>query len=609
MIGYISRLSFENVLGTTKPLLSSIGQLNVHSGDVTYLTDRVTLPRLAEIAGAKLKHVEALASPRTEGPNRRLEVDWGGSTMLSRDIETRRRRIAPLALASSAHHRADWMNKLLPYCPETFELLVAKCAVCGGGLAWTSAWGIGRCESRKHDVPSSGEFLPRTLRDDYSVFAMLISRDHITRSQALAGLHPDLTAMTGHKLIETVLELGRIERQKGQKLQPHFAKSILPSVLAETICRGMSFLTGWPDRIQALAQISLKDRANKSHISRRLRTLVMEERGTASVAMYTNALPELLVDARKQSPNGPTCVMLGNELKERSGIDAGEVQRLRDAELIGAKVVHAGERTQVQFDRTLAENFLVAKRGCVDRRKASQLLGIPHYAVDQLIAAGLITLNDHPALVLLRPGSRIELKSIDIIERQLFEKAVGTRSSNQTISLISAMRVFGGALKPWGSIIASLSCQSDDTKNLVSFSIASRGGKGIIGRIKVSVTDFDEQHGDEVADPVAVNVTDTVSMMDAQDILNSTHGQIQSLAEIGALTLTKQGMSMGAKLSQVLEVANNRISAAEAGARIRHRHSRVGNMLASFGLRALSGGGYDRSAFFANQKVNRRLRA
>src|SRR3546814_15918621 len=59
------------------------------------------------------------------------------------DILLDRRRISPLTLQTSEHHRAAWLLGLLPYCPLSLERLVDECPNCPGKkLGWRRSWGI-----------------------------------------------------------------------------------------------------------------------------------------------------------------------------------------------------------------------------------------------------------------------------------------------------------------------------------------------------------------------------------------------------------------------------------------------------------------------------------
>src|SRR3546814_3554599 len=70
---------------------------------------------------------------------RRGPVSFGAAVVYREDILLDRRRISPLTLQTSEHHRAAWLLGLLPYCPLSLERLVDECPNCPGKkLGWRS---------------------------------------------------------------------------------------------------------------------------------------------------------------------------------------------------------------------------------------------------------------------------------------------------------------------------------------------------------------------------------------------------------------------------------------------------------------------------------------
>src|SRR3546814_1548206 len=96
------------------------------------------------------------------------------------DILLDRRRISPLTLQTSEHHRAAWLLGLLPYCPLSLERLVDECPNCPGKkLGWRRSWGIANCERCGELVPPSSarseehtSELQSLMRNWYAVFCL-----------------------------------------------------------------------------------------------------------------------------------------------------------------------------------------------------------------------------------------------------------------------------------------------------------------------------------------------------------------------------------------------------------------------------------------------------
>src|SRR3546814_721738 len=108
---------------------------------------------------------------------RRGPVSFGAAVVYREDILLDRRRISPLTLQTSEHHRAAWLLGLLPYCPLSLERLVDECPNCPGKkLGWRRSWGIANCERCGELVPpsSAAPLIPEHI-ENYRLFADLIS--------------------------------------------------------------------------------------------------------------------------------------------------------------------------------------------------------------------------------------------------------------------------------------------------------------------------------------------------------------------------------------------------------------------------------------------------
>jgi len=152
--------------------------------------------------------------------------------VLSRSrFETRRRRIASIALAAGGRHRVGWMDRLLPYCPETLERLVDSCSECAGPLLWTGAGRIDVCGRCGETVqPSAAAPLPAALAEDYRAFAGLSSPIRGYRLPILAALPVRLAGVPCGTLSRlaftsgassTILASNPAPRRPGAAVPPH----------------------------------------------------------------------------------------------------------------------------------------------------------------------------------------------------------------------------------------------------------------------------------------------------------------------------------------------------------------------------------------------------
>lgn len=74
-----------------------------------------------------------------------------------RRLEIKNRRVSPASLRASAHHRARWQIRLLPFCSESWEYLIDTCPsdACGKPLRWGDCLEVDRCEHCEFDLKAA----------------------------------------------------------------------------------------------------------------------------------------------------------------------------------------------------------------------------------------------------------------------------------------------------------------------------------------------------------------------------------------------------------------------------------------------------------------------
>lgn len=283
--------------------------------------------------------------------------------------------------------------------------------------------------------------------------------------------------------------------------------------------------------------------------------------------------------------------MLGNELKALAAIEPRDITALGGGRLLGAKIVHSGQRTQVQFNRSAALRFIRAKKGVKDHGQISYGLAIPHYAVEQLIKAGEFELEADPALALLQRFGIIKQASVDRFCERLLKRSTSISDDEPSLNLPQAMRIFGEGLKPWGDMFRMM------LDGKIEFETAHGLQEPTAAQIRIRKSDVTELHKKLEPKNHDDDAPDNISMLDAEDVLNAGHIQIAELQRCRILKFEKNGVKKTCPMSDVLELAKTRIFTAEAGAVLNHRHSSIACKLEAMGLAPLMGGGYDRAAF------------
>ena len=204
--------------------------------------------------------------------DRRLQhfVDFNGLVLPRGHLELSRRRISPIALIDSAHHRQSWLMTVLPFCPETLELLVDTCPLCGFTLGWVNAVGIGRCENCLKTIPPSAlPSLPEDLAENYRLFAGLLSLRPSERAGSVASMPPRLRQLTPGELARLAMRCGLdCVDSGGKRAWQTRAGRLPPERIAHTVAQGISLLRSWPHGIAAWAEDQLA-RATDENACRR----------------------------------------------------------------------------------------------------------------------------------------------------------------------------------------------------------------------------------------------------------------------------------------------------------------------------------------------------
>lgn len=256
LIGLVARATRANVLGRTGVILDGLIRRAIRPGEVgRVLSD---FENLALQLGCKSEEISERCHADLDNHNGCDEVRWGLGALLRVDVETNLRRISPVSLSIKDYHRAAWMNRLLPYCPESFELLVSQCQACGANQSWREAWGIGICDryACRRRLVGSGQRLPSHLAKAYKQFASLVSFDACEREVFTATLHQKLQVLAPTALIDLVINLGTANSQDFDKPTRQRFSMAAPLQVAEILCSGTMLLKGYPH--------SLRERSNSS---------------------------------------------------------------------------------------------------------------------------------------------------------------------------------------------------------------------------------------------------------------------------------------------------------------------------------------------------------
>jgi hypothetical protein len=191
-----------------------------------------------------------------------------------------------------------------------------------------------------------------------------------------------------------------------------------------------------------------------------------------------------------------------------------------------------------------------------------QRLGIPRYAIEQLLCLREIACETHPGVVHLSAGLRLPQSEVARYTAALHDRAETSASPNDAVSISRALRRIGGRLKPWGLLLNMLRRGDLPFWN---------SGTGVFARAAmISAADakqLDELAFDEDNFPNFRFATQ-ISQIDANDILNLDSLQLRPVLEAGELAFVPSGVALLTPRADVLDLASRSVAVAEIAERL-----------------------------------------
>lgn len=398
--------------------------------------------RLNAIAFAYLETRRKVALGDLHAP--RSAFDW------------RVRRIGPNSLLRNPVHRSAWLNRLLPYCPESLELLVHECFACGP-LGWIRTRGIDTCEQCGTLVPPSAQPpLPDDLMDDYRDFALLMSRNSADGARILETLPQALHGFSRTTIASVMLRAATAfsgSTDNRRSIEKIVAGS--PEAIAGYVCAGIRLLREWPDSIQGAVATSMDavggDVSGYNKVRAAVRWIALDA-GTEGKAMIASAFPDLdgrkvntfAIAARRYYTTSDTNRLLATSSKD--------LARLRENDALPFEQLPSGRRFRARYDADEVDLIHAVQRSGTSYETAAERFKLPVYAIGQTAAIGLVRRIKHPAVAILA-GRNCDSRSLAEFESSIRSRAGQLPSTG--ISLRSALRKFPGE-KPWGMAIAAM---------------------------------------------------------------------------------------------------------------------------------------------------------
>ena len=457
-------------------------------------------------------------------------------------------------MGASAHARALWALKTVPCCTEHWEYLVDACT-CGAIQRWQCADRLDRCDvcnAPLADSPTSQ--VDVGSREGLDFLIGLIDPDEDRRAAARSQLPPDLAGWDGGMIFELALAAMPLTAEgytldRGNQVP---AKDMIRH--AASLSQAADIVRRWPDLLVPKLLERVSDHAVSGHnvrykglahylssLSSEILPSVVREEFTRAIAKITSAPGSV--------PHG----QIG--MREAATLTGQEEHKLADARRAGhlvTRVCLRANRLLPTLDRTEIEMLNDFLENRVGPDRASHRLHLPQYAIHQLGADDVLTLNEHPYVVAHYGEGQIHEAELARLQRRLQEGGSPADSIVDPVALHRAARAMGGGLKPWGTIIRDL------LDGRIPYSIAGDA----VHRISISKRDAEALLRIDVSYETGGVRERHISQRDAAEILNLPFKHAHLLPASGTL-----GGSHRIPMRQILHLARTRITLAELSAR------------------------------------------
>ncbi|WP_294235171.1 hypothetical protein [uncultured Sphingomonas sp.] len=386
---------------------------------------------------------------------------------------TRRRRFAPGAFGAGVPmpvHDTRWDMRLLPFCPTTWQMLERRCGCCGRDQQWTVANGVDRCDNLRCVASLSktpARPVPPELHLRLNLAAGICSPDTQERQAAISRIL-DIAALTEQQAFDLLTLLTMIVHGAKSGSFRISGPNTDPDDLLESLTGACDVLLDWPVPLKAIeiAARALPSR-DRARFVAFVKTMRSEELARALPPTVLDAIVVALSPLRLSHAQGSKLTSIAScqqsKVSQNSFVavrPAAEAAGTRRATLTTAWNDGLVTRLQRGHGPRLVPAFFLHEAMAIgdamrERLSASAVayrLGVPLYAVEQMLCLGLLTAS---GLRLSTDWDRHFLIGSDVPDFTDQIEAAVTRELSDPVRLVDALRSVPGR-KPWGPVIKAM---------------------------------------------------------------------------------------------------------------------------------------------------------
>lgn len=456
--GFIARVAAHNMLENALAITSLGGVIYGHRPDLS-LNGWDSLHAVAKCLKVGPRDLQGRSYPPTED-ERDFRLFFG-TPVERRHLEIRTRRFSPSALRLSAHHRALWQLRLLPFCSETWEYLLDRCPRCYSVQRWYRTNGIERCDFCVEDLRRApAELVPVEQREGCRGAVELLHPHPDRKKAALASLPPLVRELGNDGAIALLVRLFSLVDHtfplRGAAASISWGAP--PRQITAALHQAWTLLAGWPGdaitfmnkRIQG-ARGAYTDGNHGRSVGFLKRAAECPHREAGA------AIASLRERLDLDGPSGPVIRSRTIDIPSLTRILGRSASRLADIRQKGGLppvfcLVNGG--AAARYD---GAEIAVIRQGYEQRlsfERAGSLLGISYHGIEQLSLMGFLPAIPHPYFAICYGGPQTTLKAFQNLCRSIENRAA--RGVPDPVPLRRASMAIGGRLKPWGPIFEAL---------------------------------------------------------------------------------------------------------------------------------------------------------
>lgn len=444
LLSYLVRCVERNHLQSPVTFLRQIDIDLSISGDFLGRLQR-SLPAIEMLLGVPTHALSKLwgAEALDQLGRRRL----GGVFLRPHLIDQARRRVRP-GLAKSDGDQAVWMLRHFDFCPISWDILIRSCPnrFCGKPLTWPRADSLRECRHCREPLVSVGSRkVAKNYRRNLRWLADLFVDREEVRSAAMCRVPAALSLHCETDVYEFILAIVRVlQLASDGRLDTDDAP-----VGHEALHEAVSFVLDYPKSRWDLLQRAPGERDRLYGVMARV------SRDTA-VPVVRQALTEILADCPlmlvKQDRRPPPGELNSRGAASVLGVPPGDVRRLVEAGFLTPLSSSGTQRKQYLFDARIVEDMRVELSAGMSVRRAAQLLGLPLYAIPQLLALNMLEPQPSALSMFLRGDRRVRTEGVEGMADWLAALPL-VPPSREWVSLSEAFTAVGGREKPWATVL------------------------------------------------------------------------------------------------------------------------------------------------------------